>query len=126
MPQTTRNIKPKAMKTNGNFDVDVPKTSPSVPVGDIFIVGIKLPFAEVGEADGVGVFVVVTVGDLEGLGVGVFVGVGVLVDAGTGVFVGADVGIFVGVGVGPVIAIVVSVDHVGVPQLPVYLPTLNK
>jgi len=93
MPQTTRNIKPKAMKTNGNFDVDVPKTSPSVPVGDIFIVGLKLPFAEVGEADGVGVFVVVTVGDLEGLGVGVFVGVGIDVEAGIDVFCGMEIAV---------------------------------
>ena len=48
---------------------------------------------EVGEADGVGVFVVVTVGDLEGLGVGVFVGVGIDVEAGIDVFCGMEIAV---------------------------------
>jgi hypothetical protein len=69
----------------------------------------------------------------SGSSIGIDVDVGIRV--GEGVFVGVIVGVHVNVGVldgtgdgvfvGPVIAIIVSCDHVGAPQLEVYLPTLN-
>ena len=57
-------------------------------------------------------------------GVGVFVGLTVCVgvDEEAIVAVGQEVGVVVG----PVIVIVFSEDHVGEPQLLVYLPILNK
>lgn len=113
MPQTTKNIKPNTMKTNGNFEVEAPKTSPS-PVGDILIVGLELSFEGVGVTVGVGVWVVVIVGDLEGVGVGVLVAVGVadgaLVGAGVGVFVGVGTFVGVGVGVGVLVAVGTGVE----------------
>lgn len=85
---------------------------------------------DVAVADGVAVWITVGVGVLVGIfvgvGVGVFAGVGVGVDVLPGVGVGVDVGAGVGVAVGPEIAIVISLDHVGDPQLAVYLPILNK
>lgn len=76
------------------------------------------------EADAVGA----RVGVDFGVGVGVFAGVwvGVLVGVTVGEGVGVLVGAGVGVAVGPITVIVVSLLHVGEPQLEVYLPTLNK
>ncbi len=72
----------------------------------------------------------VILGEIEGVGfwVGVFVGlnVGVDVSIGAGVLVEATVGAGLKVGVGPVMAIVVSEDHNGEPQLEVYRPTLKR
>ncbi len=124
MPQAAININPSTINNSGDPPVDIPRTSglvetEGVSLGESTFEDSKpllllSPGDGVSEADTVGL----RAGTLVGVDVGAFVGVAL------GEFVG--VGALVGVGVGPVMETVVSVDHVGVPQLLVYLPTLNK
>lgn len=124
IPHPTKKTPPiRINRTWVGLTLDVPAILSSsffelsgVGVGDFFIFAPKTTSTSF---FGVGVFV----GFLVGVGVlvGTFVGMGVFVE------VGGEVGEVVEVGVGPVIAIVVSLDHTeGELQLAVYLPTLNK